>query len=211
MTRLPAPPGLRERLRRETRQAHDSLDALLDLIGPPLRLAQFIRLLGRFHTLHKAIEPALAASLEPSLLAGRGKLAALEHDLRLCGADTIDVTTPAGPNVPSLIDRASALGALYVIEGSTLGGRVIARHLQQGRVIPPGAFRYFEIYGSHTGEMWRIVCRALDTVGDSDDADRSVRTAVAMFGMIQNWMDPAHWRDPLLLPSQDTDGGRDRI
>ena len=210
MIRLPTPSGLRERLRRDTRHAHDSLDASLDLIGPPLRLAQFIRLLGRFHALHRAVEPALAASLEPSLLAGRGKLAALEHDLRLCGADTTDVITSAAPNLPPLTDRAAALGALYVIEGSTLGGRIIARHLRQENVIPPDALRYFDIYGGQTGEMWRIICRALDAIVDSEEAERSVRMAIAMFGMVQAWMASAHWRDPAPI-SQDTDGGRDRI
>ena len=196
MIRPPTPSGLRERLRRETRQAHDSLDASLDLIGPMLRLPQFIRLLGRFHALHRVVEPTLAALLEPSLLAGRGKLAALEHDLRVCGADPIDVVTLAGPNLPPLINRAAALGALYVIEGSTLGGRVIARHLRQAHVIPTDAFRYLEIYDGHAGEMWRNVCRALDTVCDPDDANHSVRSAIAMFEMVHTWMDRTHWHDP---------------
>ena len=148
--------------------------------------------------------------LEPSLLAGRGKLTALEHDLRLCGAQPADVITSAGPNLPPLTDRAAALGVLYVIEGSTLGGRLIARHLRQGGVIPADAFHYFEIYGADTGEMWRSVCRALDTIADPDGADRSVRTAIAMFGMVQAWMAPNDWRGPPSI-RQETDGGRDRI
>lgn len=210
MIHAPALPGLRERLRRDTRQAHDSLDASLGLIGPPLQLKQFVRLLGRFHALHQAMEPALAAILEPSLLMGRGKLAALQHDLRLCGINIIDAVAPSPPSLPSLNDRATALGALYVIEGSTIGGRVIARHLRQQPGIPPDAFHYFEIYGDHTGEMWHIVCRALDTVTDPDDADRSVQTAVAVFRAVQAWMSPTRWRDPSPI-LRHADGGRDRI
>ena len=191
MTRLPISQGLRERLRRDTRQAHDSLDASLDLIGPPLQLAQFARLLGRFHALHQTVEPALAAVLEPSLLAGRGKLAALRYDLKICGIDAI---APGRPNLPPLTDRATALGALYVIEGSTLGGRFIARHLRQERDLPPEAFRYLEIYGERTGEMWRLVCDALDSVDGPNGPNRSVQTAIAMFSVVQAWLAPVHWR-----------------
>ena len=95
-----------------------------------------------------------------------------------------------------LIDLTTAPGALYLIEGSTLGDRVSARHLRQEHIIPPDAFRYFEIYGAHADEMGRIVCRVLDTIDDPDEANRSVRTAIATFGIAHAWMEPAQWRVP---------------
>lgn len=49
-----------------------------------------------------------------------------------------------------------ALGILYVIEGSTLGGKVIYKHLQKtlGLNEESGA-AYFYGYGDHTGELWK--------------------------------------------------------
>ena len=187
---------LRERLRRETRQAHDALDRSLDLMERPLSLPQFTRLLGRFHGLHRAIEPALTAILEPSLMAGRSKLAALQHDLRLCAAAGHPrPRQPDVPDLPPLTDRADALGALYVIEGSTLGGRLIARHHRQQPDIPADALHYFNVYDGHGGEMWRAVCDILNAVDDPTETDRCVRTATAVFETTRTWLDPVHWRD----------------
>ena len=126
---------------------------------------------------------------------GRSKLAALRHDLRLCGHDADPQDgQPHVPDLPALPDRACALGALYVIEGSTLGGRIIARHLRRQANIPVEAFHYLEIYANQSGEMWRAVCEALDASGDSAEAAGIVRTAIAMFEAIRIWLDPVHWR-----------------
>ncbi len=190
-----APPSLRQRLRRETRAAHDTLDETLDLLGRPLSLPQYGRLLRRFQGLHQAVEPGLAV-LGPSLMRGRSKLPALRHDLQLCprNADLEGDERWQSPTLPPFSNRAGALGALYVIEGSTLGGRIIARHLRRQADIPTEAFRYLEIYGDRNGEMWRAVCEELDAPRNRTDADRTIRMAIAMFGTVRAWLDPVHWR-----------------
>ena len=62
--------GLRDRLRQATRLSHDRLDAALDLLGPPVTLAEYRALLGRHHGIHRALEPVLTRTLEHALVAG---------------------------------------------------------------------------------------------------------------------------------------------
>ena len=185
--------GLRERLRNETRGAHDALDRALDLLGAPLTLAQYRRLLERFHGFHRALEPALAVRLDAALLRGRGKLPALEHDLVACGMRLQEMTALPVAELPPLADRAEAMGAFYVAEGGTLGGRLIGRHLSGNPSIPAEAQRYFNVYGEQTGERWREACAALDA--SAADPDRTVHAASAVFGALLGWLAPAGWKD----------------
>ncbi len=188
-------PGLRERLRNETRAAHDALDGALDLLGAPPGLAQYRRLLERFHGFHRAMEPALAGWLDPALLRGRGKLPALEHDLRACGMRLEAMAGLPVAVLPPLGGRPEAMGAFYVSEGSTLGGRLISRHLRGNPAVPAEAHRYFNVYGEHTGERWREACAALDAPMATEDGDRAVKAAKAVFEVLLGWLAPAGWKD----------------
>ncbi len=52
--------------------------------------------------------------------------------------------------------RAGFLGAWYVMEGSTLGGRFIARHVETVLGLEPGVGdAYFRGHGEATGGLWR--------------------------------------------------------
>ena len=67
---------------------------------------------------------------------------------------------------------AGFLGALYVLEGSTLGGRLIARHLQ-----PTFGFRdgkgdaYFRGHGDQTGALWREITAAIAALPEGDSPE----------------------------------------
>lgn len=191
---------LRQRLRLETRSDHEALDQAVDLIGRPPDFAQYRSLLTRLYGLHSRIEPVLALVLPPSLIAHRSRLDALRHDLVGCGIapDTFHTIAPID-RLPVIANRAAALGVFYVMEGSTLGGQIIARHLATNPAIPTGTYLYFKAYGDHTGLRWRDACEALNAMSDPDSDDECVSTAREMFTCLRHW-----------LALEDTDGGRDR-
>ncbi|MGI4830067.1 MAG: biliverdin-producing heme oxygenase [Janthinobacterium lividum] len=64
---------------------------------------------------------------------------------------------------------AAFLGAFYVLEGSTLGGRFIAQHVETTLGISPGqGDAYFRGHGEHTGAMWREVTEAIARLPEQD-------------------------------------------
>lgn len=53
------------------------------------------------------------------------------------------------------------LGMLYVLEGSTLGGQVLCRHLADRLQLQPHQLRYLAGHGRATGARWRATCALL--------------------------------------------------
>lgn len=63
-----------------------------------------------------------------------------------------------------IANEAEALGVLYVMEGSTLGGNMIAKKLQANDAFSGNNFHYFRCYGERTGSMWKNFKSVLDEV-----------------------------------------------
>ena len=92
----------------------------------------------------------------------------------------------------NLSSPAKALGYLYVMEGSTLGGQFISRHLKKhlGLDAENGA-AYFNGYGSQTSARWKEFCEALIVSAASlNQDDAIVESARATFEGLQQWLFP---------------------
>jgi heme oxygenase len=88
--------------------------------------------------------------------------------------------------LPPLDTRAQLLGALYVLEGSTLGGQVITRQLAQAGITTR---TYFTGYAEQTGPMWKAFCQLLAAEAtDSNQAD-IVAAAVLTFQRLHAWIE----------------------
>ncbi len=102
-----------------------------------------------FLPIEAALDEAEAAELVPDWpLRRRGKL--LQDDLRALGSG--DPPPIAAPPLP---DPAAKLGAIYVLEGSRLGGALLKRRL------PDTAPRYF-LTAPQKGGSWRKLLETLD-------------------------------------------------
>lgn len=191
-----------ERLRTETRAAHEAIERDLAWETRVATLGDYRALLARFWGFHAVLEPALAASLDdPAFFEPRRRLAHLAADLRILGLD--DATIDALP-LPCLTlprDRVEAFGALYVLEGSTLGGQVIAKHIgrQLGLTAESGC-RYYAAHGRETGAMWKAFRQRLAEEATRGDGDAIVAAATATFDAMRNWLCAAP------VPSQDGEG-----
>lgn len=121
----------------------------------------------------------------------RRRVPALEADLR-----ALDIAG-SGPDrdcicLPPTRSMAEGFGCMYVLEGSTLGARVISRQLNASLGITPGSGgRFFHAHGDRTGEMWQVFGAALTRFAASCDAhERIVAAALATFGALRSWFDP---------------------
>jgi heme oxygenase (biliverdin-IX-beta and delta-forming) len=183
-TVAPPSPSLFERLRAETATAHRDLEARMDLGSGALVRSRYVELLRNFRRANGAYEavagPALPDDLRP-MFDARRKTGLLDEDLRHFGA--IERERPDDlADAQRLIGGRShaAIGAMYVFEGSTLGGAVIARHLEArlGLRTVEGR-RYFTPYGGHTGAMWRAFKARIEARVGDDRAGRDAIVAAA--------------------------------
>ncbi|NOK16047.1 biliverdin-producing heme oxygenase [Corallococcus carmarthensis] len=154
--------ALLQRLKTETRPHHERTEGVVRLMDARLTPQDYQRHLEAFHGLYLPLEALLAgplSALEPALkLEARWKTPLLEEDLRAMGHDTASLARlPRASPLPSLPGLAEALGCAYVLEGSTLGGQLILRHLTRhfGPDARVGTFAFFRAYGEQVGPMWR--------------------------------------------------------
>lgn len=78
-----------------------------------------------------------------------------------------------------------ASGALYVLEGSTLGGQIIVKHLQ--KTMPSGEVNaaYFSGYQQKTGSMWKEFLQQLTAFPQSTQQEEQIITgAITTFKII---------------------------
>jgi heme oxygenase len=191
VTEVLAPTDLRFRLKAATQDEHQRLEDALDLLSPPLDRDRFARVLGRFWGFHKVWEDALAARGDlGAVLQGRGKVDCLRADLTALGLSpaAIDALPLCHDAQTLAATHELAMGSLYVIEGSTLGGQVISRALAGADWLPEGGLTYFTPYGAEAGAIWRGFQTALQAAS-SPDADPAIEAgAVDTFRLLRGWL-----------------------
>ncbi len=78
-----------------------------------------------------------------------------------------------------------AAGSLYVLEGSTLGGQIIVKHLQ--KTMPSGFVNtaYFSGYQQRTGSMWKEFLQQLTALPQSKQQEQQIISgAITTFKII---------------------------
>lgn len=118
--------------------------------------AGLLQFLHRYHDAMAASCTAAAVRLgAPELAAAhRDRMAALHRDLAFFAK-----TPDSGAGVADA-DADFAVGCLYTVQGSTLGGKLIHRQLQA--LLPDGRGRAF--FAGHDGDSanWRLFCEKLE-------------------------------------------------
>jgi heme oxygenase (biliverdin-IX-beta and delta-forming) len=190
-------------LRTATAVDHEQVDFTLGLMDPHLGRDRLVAVLTRLHAFWTAAEagldawarrsPADAATVDWSR---RRRAHLFAADLRALGAALLD---GGSPELPAVEDTDQALGRLYVLEGATLGGTFIARHLATLPTLGPDVrLGAFSPYGAETGAMWHAFRRVTrDRVAAGGDVRRVVDAARATFGALAAWCAPQ--KDPVLL------------
>lgn len=183
------------RLRRQTRVQHDSIERAVDLPARLQRRTAYATLLGRFHGFYRPLEQRLAAvgglAATGVDLPARRKTELLVADLEALGHTPVTIAAlPTCAALPALGGVAAALGCLYVVEGSTLGGRIIAREIRRAHGAGSDASAsFFRGYGARTGAMWSALRRILDQeCAREPAASDAIAAANDTFARLEAWL-----------------------
>jgi heme oxygenase len=183
-------------LRTATAVEHEQVETTLGLMDHRLGRDRLVAVLARLHAFWTAAEAGLdawarhwPADAETVAWSRRRRAHLFAADLRALGGEA---DAAALPELPAVEDTDQALGRLYVLEGSTLGGTVISRHLATLPTLGPGVrLGAFSPYGPETGAMWHAFRRVTrDRVAAGGDAGRVVGAARATFGALAAWCAP---------------------
>lgn len=125
-----------------------------------------------FNHLEKVIAPFITADLLPDY-AQRRNSSFLQKDIEALGGNIDNLPETS---VPKITNAIQALGALYVMEGSIMGGSIIVQMLAKGGITEGVSF--FSGYGPATGQMWGAFITVLNACAGNDEQEAiAVQTA----------------------------------
>lgn len=180
-------PVILRRLRLDTRAYHEALEqnAFNQALTAGTLTAATAQFLARMHGFlvpyEAALRQQLAAFAPAWEVAQRLRAHLILEDL----ARPVPPGLPLCPLMPPLHTFSQLLGAMYVVEGSTLGGQVITRQLDRAGI---PLRRYFMGYGERTGPMWKTFCRLLPEAALAADQDEIVASACLTFKRLDQWI-----------------------
>lgn len=175
----------RTALRNAIHDDHEALHGipvLRRLADGTITIDDYVALLEKFLLFHGAMERGLAAG--PSLadygidLQSRAKVPLLVADLRALGQSNVSTQGKSIGDFPAPTSKPAALGMLYVIEGATLGGRILAKSLDHLLGTAPDGRRFLLGHAADHAAMWQALCHALERGGEQP-GDRAVMIASA--------------------------------
>jgi heme oxygenase (biliverdin-IX-beta and delta-forming) len=182
------------RLKLETAAEHAAIERVVPLMSPDLDRAGYAGYLSAMYSVHEPVEQALSVlvGFEAAVpdFAERKKLPLLARDLEALAVGAPGRAPPA--RLPPLDTVAEGLGVLYVLEGSTLGGRILSRHLSKTLGISPSAGgAYLASYGADLGPMWQRFGASIERFAEASgaaDTEIVVRTAKVTFERLGEWL-----------------------
>lgn len=150
-------------LKEHTKKYHDETEDHLQskkIFDKSYTLDDYKKLLLHNYQLVSQYEPQILEKLKNHKeleLHLRKKIDVLRTDL-----ENLEISTETEDPPQNIENEAEAFGALYVMEGSTLGGNVIAKQLKKNPEFEDVDFNYFGVYGENTGPYWQTFKSIID-------------------------------------------------
>lgn len=179
-------------LKEATKVNHQSLEKLLVGKLKSIESKQdYVQILQFFYSFFGALEDRINLHFpenphDPQFV--RRKAISLVNDIEHLGS-TLQEKAKAD-DLPGIQNKLQALGALYVIEGSTLGGPVIASIVKR-RLNDDGnkSYSFFHGYGEETHDRWATFRQLLDSEPQSNqEKEIIIQTANETFSKFKDWI-----------------------
>ena len=190
-------PEIMIKLKEATKVWHDRLEAhprSTVLMRPDVNVSNYIDILARSYGFYRPLEAQLMAlewDGDGFDYRSRLKHPSLEADLKAYGLSDADIAAlPVCDDVPQVKSMRHAAGILYVLEGATLGGQIIKRHL--GEVLGEKIHRamaFYSSYGDRVGQMWHeFMTFAAKIAATESDHPEVLSAAIETFTSFEKWL-----------------------
>jgi heme oxygenase (biliverdin-IX-beta and delta-forming) len=183
--------GIFDLLKEGTADVHRQIEERVPVFREDFNLAEYTQLLERFYGYWSPVETKLlqVPGLDhPELhLPRRLKTSLLIGDLKILHRDPAFL--PRCDRLPPLDTFPRALGCLYVLEGSTLGGRLISKRLAQHlNLREDSGAAFFNAYGESTGRRWLEFKSFVSTHTEPQQTNHIVTAARQTFQYFYDWL-----------------------
>jgi heme oxygenase len=166
------------KLKEATKEQHTNLEGVVSVMDKTMSRTAYQGLIAKFYRFYSAIEPRVAAALTGTGFdfEARRKTALLEQDLVSLGVfNSISERAGEWTDLPAIDTPAKGFGTLYVLEGATLGGQMIKRHLSEHLGIDTtSGGEFFNSYGKVVGPMWKAFGAAITAFAEQNDDDETI-------------------------------------
>lgn len=176
-------------LKKETAAAHQQVE---DWLIPKLQALtspqEYVQLLNMFYGFFHPLQTCIGTYITPDVLEDisyRRSAGWILLDLQAMGCQLQHI--PECNHLPIINSLPRALGALYVLEGSTLGGRVISKMLQKNKhlQLTEKCLHFFEGYKEETGHRWKTFVAALNR---RTEVPQITEAANETFFLLKHWI-----------------------
>jgi heme oxygenase len=180
-------------LRDHTARAHQQLEERLAVFGWLATRESYVAMLERLYGFYVRAEPALVvrgASISGLDLEQRRKAPLLVADLTALGRTPRELRAlPRMDRMPRLDEPARVLGVLYVIEGATLGGKLIEREVatRLGLDRATGT-AFFGAYGADAAHQWQRFGGVVEREAPELDVAVICSAAAETFAALDRWL-----------------------
>jgi heme oxygenase len=186
-----------QRIKTQTLDSHTSLEnspLLRPISEKSLTLTQYISILQKFYGFFYPMEEDIGRFAVEQYLpdfAQRRKAALLKQDLA-CITRNKHLPLAICQDLPPVNNMAQAFGSLYVMEGSTLGGKMIYKVVKELLGLDQqNGLSFFYGYGADTGNKWKTFQQSLLnlTSEHTNIDDQIIESANHTFLQLKAWIE----------------------
>lgn len=173
------------KIKEATKAPHQQLEGVvvrkLKAITNDKDYAEFLKFFyAYFNTVERAINPYITASVLPDYKERRNS-AYIKRDIEALGESTDQLPEADAPSITTVQE---ALGALYVLEGSIMGGSIIVKMLEKLGITK--GLSFFSGYGEETPQKWHVFINVLNTHATTSEEEglaiKAANDTFALFG-----------------------------
>lgn len=172
---------LSSKIKEATTAAHLQLNkTVLEKMRSIRNNADYASFLKYFYTYFSQIEQTIAPYITEDVLPDykdRRNSSYLKNDIAHLGGEIAKVPSVS---LPAITNKLEALGALYVLEGSVMGGSIMVKMLEKAGITEGVSF--FSGYGAETGQKWSTFTTVLnEQASTSEEQEVAIKAANETF------------------------------